>query len=83
VVRYAPEARLIEMHLRSRVRQTVRIPGAGLTVEFAAGETILTECCHKFTPARICEMARLAGFRVAAAWTDREWPFSESLLISG
>lgn len=82
VVRYAAEAHRIEMHLRSRVRQTVHIRRAGLAVDFVPDETICTEACHKFTAARICEMARLSGFRVAAAWTDDGWPFSETLLAA-
>jgi dimethylhistidine N-methyltransferase len=82
VVRYAPEARRIEMHLRSRVHQTVNIPRADLTVDFVRHETIRTETCHKFTPSQICEMARLSGFRVASAWTDEEWPFSEGLWMA-
>jgi len=82
VVRYTREAQRIEMHLRSRVYQIVNIRRADLIVDFARNETISTEACHKFTPAQICEMARLAGFRVADSWTDKEWPFAESLLAA-
>jgi len=82
LARYVPYERRIEMHLRSRQSQTVRIRDADLTVEFSAGETIHTESCHKFTIARIGEMARLSGFRVAAEWNDQEWPFSENLLAA-
>ena len=81
-VRYTAEQRRIEMHLRSRVYQIVNIRAADLIVDFAPNETICTEACHKFTPSRICEMARLASFRVAEAWTDEEWPFSETLLVA-
>ncbi len=81
VIRYnAPEQR-IEMHLRSRVRQTVAVRAAGLTVDFEPDETICTEACHKFRPEQICVMARTAGFRLAAQWIDQEWPFAESLLV--
>jgi dimethylhistidine N-methyltransferase len=83
LARYSPEANRVEMHLRSRVYQIVTIRGADLIVDFVPNETICTEVCHKFLPERICEMARLAGYRVAAAWTDEEWPFSESLLVAG
>jgi dimethylhistidine N-methyltransferase len=82
VVRYTAEAQRIEMHLRSKVYQIVNIRRADLIVDFVPNETICTEACHKFTPAQICEMARVAGFRVADAWTDNEWPFAESLLIA-
>jgi L-histidine N-alpha-methyltransferase len=79
-VHYDSAAQRIEMHLRSRARQVVKIPGAELTVDFAPGETILTEACHKFRPGDIRMMARAAGFEIAAQWTDREWAFAETLL---
>ncbi|HKE27519.1 MAG TPA: L-histidine N(alpha)-methyltransferase [Bryobacteraceae bacterium] len=82
VVRYTPDAQRIEMHLLSRVYQMVNIPGADLIVDFVPNETICTEACHKFTPSQICEMARLASFRVTDSWTDTEWPFAESLLVA-
>ena len=82
VIRYASAAQRIEMHLRSRIRQTVNIRKAGLVVEFARGETICTETCHKFRREQICEMARQTGFRLVAQWVDQEWPFAESLLVA-
>jgi len=81
-VRYDREMQRIEMHLRSRIAQTVRIPESGLTVEFEPGETIFTESCHKFRREQICALARTAGFRVAAQWIDQEWPFAETLLTA-
>jgi dimethylhistidine N-methyltransferase len=80
LARYRQEAQRIEMHLRSRVPQTVRIGKAKLTVEFAAGETILTEVCHKFRSSQIAALARSAGFRLERQWVDAEWGFAESLL---
>ena len=82
VVRYTAAAQRIEMHLRSRTYQIVNIRGADLIVDFGADETICTEACHKFTLTQICEMGRLAGFRVAQSWTDAQWPFAESLLVA-
>jgi dimethylhistidine N-methyltransferase len=79
--RYHPEAQRIEMHLRSRAQQTVRIGKAALAVEFAAGETILTEVCHKFRADQIGALARSAGFRLEGQWLDEEWGFAESLLV--
>ncbi|HEX3742462.1 MAG TPA: L-histidine N(alpha)-methyltransferase [Bryobacteraceae bacterium] len=78
--RYQPEAQRIEMHLRSREQQSVCIAKAGLTVEFAAGETILTEVCHKFRAAEIESVAHSAGFHLERQWLDEEWGFAESLL---
>jgi len=77
---YDPAAQRVEMHLRSQVRQSVSIARADLSVDFAPGETIFTEACHKFRSEQIDRIARAAGFRVAAQWTDREWPFAETLL---
>jgi dimethylhistidine N-methyltransferase len=79
--RYDPESQRIEMHLRSRNRQRVRIRGAMLEVEFEAGETIRTEVCYKFRQDQIAGLARAAGLRVAGQWVDQEWGFAESLLV--
>jgi L-histidine N-alpha-methyltransferase len=82
VARYHGPAQRIEMHLRSRIRQSASIRGANLVVEFAPDETICTETCHKFRPEQICVMARRTGFLPAAQWADEEWPFAESLLVA-
>jgi len=76
------EARSVEMHLRSKLRQTVSIAAAELEVEFQAGETIWTESSHKYSSLEVCQMARDSGFRCDAQWIDEEWPFAESLLIA-
>jgi len=77
--RWNDQHRRIEMHLRSRVNQTVFIADADLSVSFRAEETIWTESSHKFQPAEIEAMARLTGYRVAGRWIDPDWPFVESL----
>jgi L-histidine N-alpha-methyltransferase len=79
---YNEAERRIEMHLRSRVAQTVEIGAAGIAVKFAEGETIWTENSHKYTPGELIEMAQRNGFRCDAQWIDSEWPFAQSLLIS-
>jgi dimethylhistidine N-methyltransferase len=76
------EARSVEMHLRSKRRQTVRIPAADLRVEFLEGETIWTESSHKYSADEVFQMARNAGFSCPAQWIDEQWPFAESLLIA-
>jgi L-histidine N-alpha-methyltransferase len=55
---------------------------ADLIVDFAAGETICTEACHKFYPEQVRTMARAAGFHLAQHWVDEEWLFAENLLIA-
>lgn len=80
--RWEPDARRIEMHLVSTRDQRARVRAADLEVAFRAGESIWTESSHKFLPEEPARLARLAGFRPAAAWTDEEWPFAESLLVA-
>jgi len=77
--RWNDQHRRIEMHLRSRVNQTVSIPEADLRVSFHAGETIWTESSHKFQLAELDSIAKLTGFQTAGQWIDKEWPFVESL----
>jgi uncharacterized SAM-dependent methyltransferase len=76
------EYRRIEMHLRSRARQDVEIPAAGLTVRLEAGETIWTESAHKYHAREICSIAERTGFYCDAQWIDREWPFAQNLLLA-
>ena len=76
------EARSVEMHLRSKRRQTVRIPAADVRVEFLEGETIWTESSHKYSVDEVFQMAGNAGFSCQAQWIDEQWPFAESLLIA-
>lgn len=78
-VRHRRRPERIEMHLRATRRQTVRIPGAGLRVTFAAGETIWTESSHKFRPGGIEPLVSQAGFQLQRVWTDPVWAFAESL----
>jgi L-histidine Nalpha-methyltransferase len=77
-----PEARSVEMHLRSKRRQTVSIPAAELDVEFQEGETIWTESSHKYSTEEIFQMAGDGGFRCEAQWVDEQWPFAENLLTA-
>jgi dimethylhistidine N-methyltransferase len=80
--RWNPPLRRIEMHLRSRLLQSVEIPGAGLTCSFAPGETIWTESCHKFDLDELPVLAERSGFTPQAQWVDAEWPFAESLWVA-
>src|SRR5262249_46049534 len=60
------DAEWIEMRLRSAVAQTVRLPGIGLTVEFAEGEEMRTEISAKFRREGVA--AELAAAGVAMRW---------------
>jgi uncharacterized SAM-dependent methyltransferase len=82
VARYVAPDQRVEMHLCSRVPQTVRIGAAGLAVDFARGETVCTEASHKFRKEQIAGMARTAGFALVEQWCDADWPFAENLLTA-
>jgi L-histidine N-alpha-methyltransferase len=75
-------ARSVEMHLRSKKHQKVSVPAAGVTVEFAEGETIWTESSHKYSLDEVGRFAAESGFRCETQWIDEQWPFAESLLIA-
>jgi L-histidine Nalpha-methyltransferase len=80
--RFNTHTRSIEMHLRSKRKQTVAIRGLDLSIPFAKDETICTESCHKYRRAEPAEIAEAAGFRCEAQWIDQTWPFAESLLMA-
>ena len=66
------EASRIEMHLESTVAQRVHV--AGTPIDFAQGETILTECSYKYDRPFLEAVIRPAGFRIEELWTDeRDW----------
>jgi dimethylhistidine N-methyltransferase len=81
-IRYRGRDRRIEMHLRSKRRQTVSIEAAEFSCDLRKGETIWTEACHKFRVEAIPGLARRAGFHCEAQWIDREGMFAENLLIA-
>ena len=76
------DARSVEMHLRSKRRQMVSIPAAGVVVDFQEGETIWTESSHKYSLDDVVETARSTGFRCDVQWVDEQWPFAENLLVA-
>jgi L-histidine N-alpha-methyltransferase len=71
----------IEMRLRSRRAHVVRVPGAGLSASFEAGEEILTEISAKFRPERVRAELTTAGFHPTHWWTDRAARFGLSLSV--
>lgn len=68
--RWNVDARSIEMHLVSRRAQRVTIRGAGMKVDFTAGESIWTESSFKFDPQRLESIGRAAGFAIVEQWLD-------------
>jgi len=71
----------IEMHLVSRSDQVVTL--AGETIEFAAGESIVTEHCHKYTVSGFAVEAARAGWRASTRWLDDRGYFSVNYLEAG
>ena len=71
----------IEMHLRSRIAQTVHVPGADMTVEFAAGETVRTEISGKFTRGLAEQLLDAASMRAVRWFTDPQERFALVLAV--
>lgn len=73
------DAEWIEMRLRSRVAQRVRLLALDLTVDFAAREELRTEISAKFRRDRLEREFTTAGFTLQQWWTDPLARFSLSL----
>jgi L-histidine N-alpha-methyltransferase len=71
----------IEMRLRSRTGQTVKIPALDLAVDFAAGEELRTEVSAKFRKEGVRAELSAAGLELAHWWTDGEDRFALSLSV--
>ncbi|MFF9275705.1 L-histidine N(alpha)-methyltransferase [Streptomyces griseosporeus] len=69
----------IEMRLRSRTAQTVKIPALDLAVDFAAGEELRTEVSAKFRKEGVRAELAAAGLDLARWWTDAAGRFALSL----
>ncbi|MEV5884264.1 L-histidine N(alpha)-methyltransferase [Streptomyces sp. NPDC052020] len=76
------EREWIEMRLRSRTAQTVKIPSLGLAVDFAAGEELRTEVSAKFREAGVRGELSGAGLEPVRWWTDGEGRFALSLSVA-
>jgi L-histidine N-alpha-methyltransferase len=69
----------IEMRLRARHNQAVRIGDLDLVVEFEAGEELRTEISAKFTRERLEADLAAAGMEIVAWYTDPDELFAVSL----
>jgi L-histidine Nalpha-methyltransferase len=69
----------IEMRLRARSRQTVRVEALGLTVRFARGEELRTEISAKFTAERLEADLRAAGLELSGWFSDPDDLFAVTL----
>jgi L-histidine N-alpha-methyltransferase len=75
---WVPAHSRIEMHLVSLRAQAVHVGGE--RVQFAAGERLVTEHCHKYTDQSFAAQARAAGWTPRRSWTDPGGYFSVQYL---
>jgi dimethylhistidine N-methyltransferase len=75
---YNAEVGRVEMHLRSREDQLVRVDGQSF--RFRPGETLHTENAYKYAPAEFTALAERSGFKSHAVWRDQAGLFSVHLL---
>jgi L-histidine N-alpha-methyltransferase len=69
----------IELRLRARGEQHVEIPGAGIAIDLAAGESIRTEVSTKFTLDVLARELAAAGMELVDFFTDPAGMFGLSL----
>jgi L-histidine N-alpha-methyltransferase len=79
VALWDPANEWIEMRLRALRPMHVRLPGAGVEIDFAAGEELRTEISAKFRHSRVTAELADAGFTLSHWWTDSEERFAVSL----
>jgi dimethylhistidine N-methyltransferase len=78
---YEEAAGRVEIYIRSLVQQKATV--AGRRFHLAEGERIHTEYSYKYTIAEFQDLARAAGFRPSASWTDAADLFSVHYLETG
>lgn len=66
--RYDAELRRVEMYVRSRQEQEVRV--GDLAFRFQEGERVLTEVSQKYTFGDFASLAGTSGLQVVRVWTD-------------
>jgi dimethylhistidine N-methyltransferase len=72
----------IEMHLVSRIAQTVTVTAAGATATFAAGERIWTESSYKYQPDQIERLGADTGFALSRQWIEEDARFAVTLFTA-
>jgi L-histidine N-alpha-methyltransferase len=79
VARFDRDCSWVELSLRARGEQQVRIPGAGLALTIADGEAIRTEVSTKFTLDVLARELGEAGMEMESFFTDPAGMFGLSL----
>jgi len=83
VVVWDQDQEWIEMRLRSRTSQAVRIAALDLVVQLAEGEEIRTEVSAKFRKAKLTSEVEAAGLRIDEWWTYAREDFALSIIRPG
>jgi L-histidine Nalpha-methyltransferase len=81
IARWNSQDERMEMWLRAEDKQQVHIAALHLTVEFAAGEELLTEVSCKFRADAVAAELSRAGLRPTRWWTDDAGDFGLSLAV--
>jgi L-histidine N-alpha-methyltransferase len=81
VARWNADEERIEMWLRASTPQRAHVGGLDLTVDFAAGEEMLTEVSCKFRADAVADELAAAGLRRTNFWTDQAGDFGLSLAV--
>ncbi|MBB5165075.1 L-histidine N(alpha)-methyltransferase [Mycobacterium sp. AZCC_0083] len=81
VARWNVDEERIEMWLRASTQQRVRVGGLDMSVDFAAGEEMLTEVSCKFRADAVAAELAAVGLRRTNWWTDQAGDFGLSLAV--
>jgi L-histidine N-alpha-methyltransferase len=81
VAKWNADEERIEMWLRAATAEQVFIADLDLTVDFAAGEEMLTEVSCKFRPEGVVAELAAAGLTRTHWWTDAAGDFGLSLAV--
>ncbi len=81
VARWNSDEERIEMWLRSTRTQQVHVRALDLSVDFAAGEEMLTEVSCKFRREGVAAELAAAGLTLTEWWTDPDDDFGLSLAV--
>lgn len=81
VAKWNEDEERIEMWLRARTPQQVRVAALDLDVTYAAGEEMLTEVSCKFRPAGVAAELAKVGLTQTHWWTDPAGDFGLSLAV--
>jgi L-histidine N-alpha-methyltransferase len=79
--RYDEDAGAVRSYLSAVAAHRVHVPGAGIDVDFDAGESIHTESSYKFTREEMLALLAPGGFVERATYTDAASRYALTLLI--